>query len=329
MSRISKFGKATHASQLAIACNLCILYIRASTQKQVNSLDAQKQRAIEFCKIKGLTIQEIFIDAGVSAVKSNIRERPEAKRMFAYSKKHAIPTILVLRLDRAFRSSLDFSRTTTEGLKEGFHFRFIDPDIDYGSPMGRMFAGMEALRAEMECETREQRVDDAYNSLRDKRVTRANQACYGWTLGSPSGRISKAGNPLALQIPVPAEQAVLRHLKSLCPDNHACHGQLTTIANLLNRHGIPTKLPAGTEMKRTIGKKSGNPREITILTSGKWKPQTVKSVLAHAVLATDAELPDGLPTFEQVAAASRSRPCGERVAPGIHSSSLTASFADF
>lgn len=320
MSRISRFGKTTHASQLAIACNLCVLYVRASTPDQVNSLDAQKQRAAEFCKLKGLSIQETFIDAGVSAVKNGIRDRPEAKRMFTYIAKHGIATILVLRLDRAFRSSLDFSRTTTEGLKEGFHFRFIDPDIDYGSPMGRMFAGMEALRAEMECETREQRVDDAYNSLRDKRITRSNKAGYGWTLGPASGRTSKAGHALPTQIPVPAEQAVLRHIQHLWDSHHGSHGQLTAIADLLNRLGIPTKLPAGTPMKRTIGKKSGNPQQVTILTSGKWKPQIVKSVLAHAVLATDAELPDGLPTFEQAAILLRG---GDIPVPGIHS------FADF
>jgi DNA invertase Pin-like site-specific DNA recombinase len=333
MSRISRFGKATHATQLAIACNTCVLYVRASTPDQVNSLDAQKQRATAFCQLKGLVIQETFVDAGVSAVKNGIRERPEAKRMFAYIKKHSIATILVLRLDRAFRSSLDFSRTTTEGLTEGFHFRFIDPDIDYGTPMGRMFAGMEALRAEMECETREQRVDDAYNSLRDKRVTRSNKAGYGWTLGPDSGRTSKSGRPLSTQLPIPAEHAVLRHIKDIWERNHGSHGQLTAIAEMLNARGIPTKLPAGTPMKRTIGKKSQNPRQVTILTTGKWTATNVKSVLAHCVLATDAELPDGLPTFDQATSILSGRdfqslafihPSPERGSPDpafIHSSS--------
>jgi hypothetical protein len=222
--------------------------------------------------------------------------------MFAYIKKHGIATILVLRLDRAFRSSLDFSRTTTEGLEQGFHFRFIEPDIDYGTPMGRMFAGMEALRAEMEGELRNQRVNDAYDSLRENRIARSNNPGYGWKLGPLSGSISRSSRkPLHTLLPIPAEQAILRHIKARY-DATPGHGILTAIADELNNAGVPTKIPVGTTFQRTYHK--GTPRQVTrtIVTDGIWKHITVKSVLAHAVLATDAELPDGLPPFHVAAA---------------------------
>jgi hypothetical protein len=137
------------APQADATSNKCVLYVRTATRPQEDSLAEQLQRAAEFAKLKGIIIVETFTDHGVSAL-TPLRKRPAAKRMFDYIKQAGIQTILVLRLDRVFRSSLDFSRTTTEGLKQGFHFRFISPDIDYGSPMGRMFAGMEAARAEME-----------------------------------------------------------------------------------------------------------------------------------------------------------------------------------
>ncbi len=301
MSRITKFGKRTLATQQSLANNRCVLYVRASTPEQVNSLDAQKSKAAEFAKAKDLLIEHTFVDHGVSAVHYGIRERPEAKRMFAYIKKHGIATILVLRLDRAFRSSLDFSLTTTQGIQEGFHFRFLQPDIDYGTPMGRMFAQMEASRAEMECELRSQRVDDAYDSLRERRIARSNQPGYGWQLGPLSEMLSRASKkPLHTLIPIPAEQAVLRHIKAAWEASGKSFGKLTAIAADLNARGIPTKIPAGTVIQRTYGKRTATPRPVTIVTDGLWKPMTVKSVLAHAVLATDSELPDGLPSLEQL-----------------------------
>lgn len=304
MSRRNNFGKRTLASQQSLACNRCVLYVRASTAEQVNSLDAQKSKAAEFAKAKDLIIEEIFIDSGVSAVHYGIRERPQAKRMFTYLKKTGISTILVLRLDRAFRSSLDFSRTTTEGLQEGFHFRFIEPDIDYGTPMGRMFAQMEAARAEMECELRSQRVDDAYDSLRERRIARTNQAPYGWRLGPPSDSISRVSKkPLATLIPIPAEQAILRHMQDTYERGPGKpYGKFTAIAEMLNSHRVPTKTPAGTVLTRTYGKGTPQERTVDIVTDGLWKHITVKSVLAHAVIATDAELPDGIPSFEQAVA---------------------------
>ncbi len=306
MSRKSNFGKRTHAAQLAIACNRCVLYIRASTKDQVNSLDAQRMRAAEFAKSKGLVIEEEFIDQGVSAIKHNFLDRPQAKRMRAYIKKHAIATILVLRMDRFIRSSDDFSHTISRGLEEGFHVRFIDPDIDYGTPVGLMFAQIQASLAQLECELRAQRVDDAYDSLRERRIARSNQASYGWSLGPLSDlRARKSGEFLHTLLPIPAEQAVLRHIKQLWEAPGKPFGKLTSIAALLNSLGIPTKTPAGTILRRTYAKGTPKERTVTITTDGTWKPMTVKSVLAHAVLATDAELPDGLPTFHQAAALLR------------------------
>lgn len=309
MSRKSAFGKTTHASQLAITCNRCVLYVRASTLDQVNSLDAQKSKAVEFAKAKGLVIEETFIDSGVSAIKHNFLDRPQAKRMLAYIKKHAISSILVLRLDRLIRNPMDFCLTTTRGLEEGFYFRFMDPDIDYGTPMGRMFAQIQASLAQLECELRAQRVDDAYDSLRERRIARTNQAGYGWELGPLSDlRARKSGELLHTLVPIPAEQAVLRHAKQLWDAPGKPFGKLTSIAALFNELRIPTKVPAGTTLRRIYGKGTPQQRTREIITDGTWKPVNVKSILAHAVLATDAELPDGLPTFQQAAVLLSSNP---------------------
>lgn len=52
-----------------------VLYIRVSREEQARwgySLDAQRERLIEYCKEKGYKIVEIYLDAG-KTVKVNIK----------------------------------------------------------------------------------------------------------------------------------------------------------------------------------------------------------------------------------------------------------------
>lgn len=289
MPRKGSLTRRNRDTQTLTADNRVVLYVRASTPEQINSLDAQQKRAAEFCTLKDLIIDATFIDAGVSAIHLGIRERPQAKAMFSHLRKRSIRTVLVLRMDRAFRTSLDFSQTIAWSIEQSFSFRFIEPDIDYGTPMGRLFAQLEVARAEMECSLRSARVDDALDSLRDHRLSRNGSAApYGW-LAVPcnDGTRTRKGNQQFRHTPIPAEQAVLRHLLELW-ETHKGHGALTRIAAIINSMGIPTKM-AGQAIK-----KNGNLHQC----AGTWFPATVKSVLEHAILATDAELPDGIPSLD-------------------------------
>ena len=111
MPRKGSLTRRNRSSQTLTQDNRVVLYVRASTPEQVNSLDAQQSAAARFAERHELAIDAIFIDSGVSAVSCALRDRPQAAAMLRHCKLHSIRTILVLRVDRAFRSTLDFSQT--------------------------------------------------------------------------------------------------------------------------------------------------------------------------------------------------------------------------
>ncbi len=293
MPRKGSLTRKNRDIQTSSADNRVVLYVRASTPEQVNSLDAQQTAAARFAERQELLIDATFIDSGVSAVKSALRDRPQAAAMLRHCKSRAIRTVLVLRVDRAFRSSLDFSQTLQWAREQGINFRFIDPDIDLGTPIGEMFIQIQVALAQMECGIRSARVDEGLDSLRNHRLSRNGaQAPYGWSaIPCTDGTRTRQNTPQFRHLPVPAEQAVLRHLQQLW-EIHQGHGALTRLAAIINDLGIPTKM-AGQPMT-----KNG----VTTTCSGVWYPATIKSVLEHAILATDAELQDGIPTLDQAVA---------------------------
>ena len=298
MSRKGSLSRRHRDTQTITADNRVVLYVRASTPEQVNSLDAQQSAAVKFSERHELLNDATFIDHGVSAVKRDFRERPQAIAMLAHMKRRGIRTILVLRVDRAFRSMRDFSLTLAWVRDQGFTFRFIDPDIDLGSPIGEMFIQIQVALAQMECGIRSTRVDEGLDSLRDNRLSRNGQrAPYGWQAEPcEDGTRTRQGNQQFRHTPIPAEQAVLRHLSELW-ELHQGHGGLTRIADIMNAMGVPTKM-AGLPML-----KNG----VTTRCSGIWIPATVKSVLEHLILATDAELPDGIPSLSEAIASLRDK----------------------
>jgi len=298
MARKGSLTRKNREIQTLTQDNRVVLYVRASTPEQVNSLDAQKSSAARFALARGLEIDATFVGQGVSAVHCDLGDRPEAIAMFKHMKSRGIRSILVLKVDRAFRSIRDFTLTMAYADENGFAFRFIEPDVDYGSPAGKMFLHLQVALAEMECGIRSARVDGALDSLRDRRLSRNGaSAPYGWqAVACTDGTKTRLGTGQFHHTPVAAEQAVLRHLLELW-EIHQGHGGLTRIATIINDLGIPTKM-AGKPMT-----KNG----VTTLCSGIWQPATVKSVLEHAIVATDAELLDGLPTLTDAAAALRSR----------------------
>jgi site-specific DNA recombinase len=284
MARSGSLTKRRRAHQTAITDNRMVAYIRASTDEQVNSLDAQAKRHRDFSQQRGILIDETFTDSGVSATAIAFLDRPAVKKMLAHMKKRGISHILLLRVDRVFRTTLDFTLSMVELEKRGLFLRFIDQDLDYSSPLGRMFIQQLVTMAEMEGRLRSQRQDDVFESLRESRIARvANALPYGWQSAGQSTLVSRStGKPKLLLAPHHAEQAVLHHLHGLWEAEKNRHGCWTRLAAAMNRLGVPTK--------------TGKPT---------WYPATVQSVLEHAELARPDELPDGIMPLDQAVSALR------------------------
>lgn len=253
------------------------LYIRASTTDQKNSLEAQEFEGRQFALRHGREIDGVFIDPGVSGSKPFL-QRKEARRAIAHMKRNGITTLLVLKLDRAFRSLPDMRSTLDALMADGMTLRVINPDIDFKGAIGILIANILGAIAEFELGCRGERQRDGIDVMRRNQVSRSQFAPFGWDLGEElPDQKSHSGRPLRRLVPNEREQAVLQEIIRL----HESNLTLQAIADRLNSDHIPTKR-AGTEMKRTVGKGTSKQRVKTIICSGTWAPQTVKSVLDYA-----------------------------------------------
>jgi DNA invertase Pin-like site-specific DNA recombinase len=281
--RNTRSGRRTRPlpdGQQSLDDDRCTLYIRASTADQKNSLDAQEHEGRLFATRNGRQIDGVFIDPGVSGSKPFL-QRKEAKRAITHMKHHGITTLLVLKLDRAFRNLPDMRATLDHLMAEGLTLRVINPDIDFKGSIGLLIANILGAIAEFELGCRGERQRDGIEVMRRKRVSRSQHAPFGWDLGPelPDEK-SHAGRPLRQLLPNEREQQALREIIALYERNET----LQAIADRLNSDNIPTK-QAGKTMKRTVAKGTPNEHVKIITCSGQWKPQTVKSVLDYAELA--------------------------------------------
>jgi DNA invertase Pin-like site-specific DNA recombinase len=79
-------------------------YVRVSSEEQADSglgLEAQRQRIVAFCEMKGLRLIEVYEDAGVSGGKP-LSSRPSGSRLLNAARRGKV--VVVAKLDRLFRS---------------------------------------------------------------------------------------------------------------------------------------------------------------------------------------------------------------------------------
>jgi len=257
----------------------CCIYIRVSTEEQQLSIASQEAVATSFAVNRELWVSgEPFKDVGVSACKTNFLDRPAVKAMLRHMKREDIHTILILRIDRAFRNVADCYNTLAILEERGVFFRFMEPDIDFGSPIGRAMLAIMAAFAEYEAGLRSQRQLAAFEEMRVRRVIRNNNPPYGWVRSeAPDPELStRSGRPTYRLVPHPAEQ---EHLRQIIRLREVGKLSLQAIADWLNAEKIPTKKAGQTRTWR--GK--------TQIIKGTWHKMTVKSVIEHADL--DEETP--------------------------------------
>jgi len=125
-------------------------YVRVSTEDQARegvSLEAQKAKITAYCQVKDLELVEVVEDAGISA--KDLR-RPGVQRVLEMAKTKKVDAVVVLKLDRIFRSTVDALETTKLFAKWGVSFHSIHETLDTQSAMGRFFFTLTAALAEME-----------------------------------------------------------------------------------------------------------------------------------------------------------------------------------
>ena len=137
---------------------LVAAYIRVSTSEQRLhgiSLAAQEAKLREFAEKNNMRIVEWYKDEGVSGRKL-IKNRPELQRMIQDAEKGRFTRIIMIKLDRFFRSVAEYHEcmkrispvlwTTTE------------EDYDLTTANGRMLVNMKLTIAEMEADQTSERI---------------------------------------------------------------------------------------------------------------------------------------------------------------------------
>lgn len=153
------------------------IYARQSADK-IDSISIESQ--IEFCKyeVRGGKYK-VFCDKGFSGKNT---ERPQFQDMLGAIKRGEISRVIVYKLDRISRSILDFSNMLEQFQEYGVEFLSCSEKFDTASPMGRAMLNVCVVFAQLERETIQQRVYDAYTSRSRKGFYMGGRVPYGYKL---------------------------------------------------------------------------------------------------------------------------------------------------
>lgn len=178
-------------------------YVRVSTNEQAKgqSLAEQERRINGAAMINGQEVTWTYSDSGVSG-SVHLANRAAGKDLLEVMQKG--DTVIVSKLDRAFRSAADALTTAELWKKKGFNLIVSDmgPEPITGNGAAKMFFGMLALVAEFERDRITERVMEGKKAKRAKGGYLGGARPYGYS-------VSGEGKEAAL-VPIPQEQAVIR-----------------------------------------------------------------------------------------------------------------------
>jgi len=153
------------------------IYARQSVDRP-DSISIESQ--IEFCKyeLRGEAYRE-YQDKGYSGKNT---DRPQFQQLLSDIRKGEITKVIVYKLDRISRSILDFSTMMEMFQKRGVEFVSSTEKFDTSTPMGRAMLNICIVFAQLERETIQKRVTDAYISRSQKGFFMGGRVTYGYNL---------------------------------------------------------------------------------------------------------------------------------------------------
>jgi site-specific DNA recombinase len=144
-------------------------YIRVSTEDQARegiSLDNQDAKIKAYASLNNMDLVEIISDAGISG---KTMDRPGISRVLEMLNKRDVDAVIVYKLDRLSRKTLDNLTLIESFDKNGIAFHSIMEKIDTKSAQGRFFLTIISALAQMERDQIVERTKDALNHKRNKR----------------------------------------------------------------------------------------------------------------------------------------------------------------
>ncbi|MCL2842241.1 MAG: recombinase family protein [Oscillospiraceae bacterium] len=153
------------------------IYGRQSVDKQ-DSISIESQ--LEFCQyeLKGENYRT-YTDKGFSGKNT---DRPKFQELIRDIEQGLISTVVVYKLDRISRSIIDFAKMMELFQRYNVEFVSATEKFDTSTPMGRAMLNICIVFAQLERETIQKRVQDAFHSRCRKGFHMSGKAPYGYTL---------------------------------------------------------------------------------------------------------------------------------------------------
>lgn len=153
------------------------IYARQSVDR-IDSISIESQ--IEYCKYetRGASYR-VYSDKGYSGKNT---DRPEFQEMLAAIRRGEIKRVICYKLDRCSRSILDFANMIDEFQQYNVEFVSCTEKFDTASPMGRAMLNICIVFAQLERETIQQRVADAYRARSQRGFYMGGRIPYAFKL---------------------------------------------------------------------------------------------------------------------------------------------------
>lgn len=203
------------------------IYARQSVDRADSiSIDSQ----IEYCKYetRGAPYR-VYQDRGYSGKNT---QRPEFQEMLGAIRRGEIKRVICYKLDRCSRSILDFANMMEEFQKYQVEFLSCTEKFDTSTPMGRAMLHICIVFAQLERETIQQRVTDAYHARSQRGFYMGGRIPYAFTL-EPYLLHGKKTSRYAL---CPEEAEILQQIYLLYANPQV---SISDVAKHLEEHGIP------------------------------------------------------------------------------------------
>lgn len=204
-----------------------VLYARTSTDEQINGMDAQVERLTRFADDHDWPIGQVARVETEHASGKSLARRPILQNVLIRMDKAGSDGVLVVtKLDRLARSTLDFASIIRRAERKGWQLVVLDLGLDMTTPMGRFAANVAAAVAELERELIADRTRDGLAVVKARGTTKTGKPAV---FGHPS------------RVPTDVRTRIVR-------DRDAGMMSWRAIADALNRDGIASpgaSSPAG------------------------------------------------------------------------------------
>ena len=182
------------------------VYARVSTRDRDQDPETQLMALRDYCEAKGWHIVEEFVD---EAPGMDLHQRVAWRKLLDQATKRQFKTVVVWKLDRAFRSVRDMHLALAAWESQGIEFESVTERLDTTSAMGRMMMNFLAVFAEFEAGLISERVVAGMARARaqGKRLGRPNVEDYRYCIecGPPFAPGHFRHNGLARRGHKPAE----------------------------------------------------------------------------------------------------------------------------